>query len=573
MTSKTVRGKGSGRTKLSGRTVLLLTITVLLAAGCGAPMNGPQTPTSEVRESFSARRESEDGAIVAWSGYTDGYEPGMEAEFDVTIKNETEETWRGRYCLQLLDRELPQVIATLEQRPFTLEPGVGFSDTITVRIPEGLDEGAYGLSLPVRRPGGPMVDLVPIQIGETDEVRRSTTQQDMDAALEACPPPAGGDTDPAAPLVAQAKADLAQRLDLSADQIEVQRVEATEFPDASLGVPEPDKVYAQVITPGFVIELTVAGQVYRYHASDERVVAAPSDEGQPPSGRITVKGVEVTAAQVVVRGTSTLPDGACVSAELWADGALQTWWPADACASTEQGEWELVVPLGAGQELQPGVQYMVRAYQPGGPNVVATFPFDLNAPPAPPSPAPEDDPALLVPDGADILGQASVDLKSYGEPELVFLAGFGGAPDRLGYDFLALLVLTPSASAEAVAGYELAWNSGPLVGDRAESLEAQDVNGDGRPEVLCVQAMGAAGQALQVFAWSQGSYVLLRPRGGHFDGQEAFGENGVRLEDVDGDGIVEILGSYGPAASGTDVYGWDGHSYVYRQTLGGSAAG
>jgi hypothetical protein len=85
-----------------------------------------------------------------------------------------------------------------------------------------------------------------------------------------------------------------------------------------------------------------------------------------------------------------------------------------------------------------------------------------------------------------------------------------------------------------------------------------------------VQAMGAAGQALQVFAWSECSYGLLRPHGGHFDGQDAFGENGVRVEDVDGDGLVEILGSYGPAASQTDVYGWDGQAYIYRQPLGGS---
>jgi hypothetical protein len=197
-----VRGKERGK-KVIGWTVLLLTIIALLAAGCEAPTSGPQTPTWDARKPFSVRRESEDGAIVAWSGYTEGYEPGAEAEFDVTIKNETGQTWRGRFCLQLPDRQLPQVIATLEQRPFTLEPGVGFSDTITVRFPEGLGEGAYGLSLAVRRAGGPMVDLVPIRISEAGEVRHPTTQQDVDAALEACAPPAGADTEPAAPLSCQ----------------------------------------------------------------------------------------------------------------------------------------------------------------------------------------------------------------------------------------------------------------------------------------------------------------------------------------------------------------------------------
>jgi len=90
---------------------------------------------------------------------------------------------------------------------------MGFSETITVRFSEALSEGAYGLSLAVRRSGGPMVDVVPIQIGETDGVRRATTQQDIDASLEACPSPAGDDTALGTPLVSLAKANLAQRLE------------------------------------------------------------------------------------------------------------------------------------------------------------------------------------------------------------------------------------------------------------------------------------------------------------------------------------------------------------------------
>jgi hypothetical protein len=184
MIGKILKGRESG----IGWTVLLLTITALHATGCGALTSVPQTPSQEARERFSARRESEDGAIVAWSGYTEEYKPGAEAEFDITIKNENNQTWRGRYCLQLMDEQLPIVIATLEQREFTLEPGVGFSDTITVRLPEVIDEGSYGLSLPVRKPGSPMVDLVQIQIGDTDEIRRAASQRDIDASLGACPP-------------------------------------------------------------------------------------------------------------------------------------------------------------------------------------------------------------------------------------------------------------------------------------------------------------------------------------------------------------------------------------------------
>jgi hypothetical protein len=359
----------------------LVVLAILLVSGCG----GPTTPTPDPPQPFSARRESEDGAIVAWSGNTEGYEPDAEATFDITITNETKETWNGRYCLQLLSGQSHQVVASLEQRPFTLEPGVGFSNAITVTLPEGLDDGAYGLSLAVRRLGGPMVDLVPIQVGETDEVRRATTQQDMDAALAACPPVEGT----AEQQVALAKADLAERLGIESSEVELVDVEPTEFSDASLGVPEPGQVYAQVITPGYIIELAVGQQTYRYHASDERIVAVPNDAGEPPTGDITIKGVEVTDEQVAIRGTSTLPDDTCVSAELWADGAPLTWWPTDICALITEGTWELAIPLNAEQALQPGVQYMVRAYQPGGPNIVSTMPFDLDAPPSPP---PEDSP-------------------------------------------------------------------------------------------------------------------------------------------------------------------------------------
>jgi len=535
--------------------VALALVAVLVLSGCSPT---PTTPIDEITDPFSVRSVSEDGIVVGWNGYSKGYHPGKNFAVDLSFENGSDETWYGRYCICLLDEQ--HVVATLGQHDFVLDPGALMGTPHTISFPNGLAEGAYALALVVHQPHGPIVNSVTIRVGNTIGVYQSQ-ESATQAALAACPPVMQGDSEP---LVNRSIADLAERLGVGRDVIAVQSVEAIEFPDASLGVPDPGEVYAQVITPGYVIRLVVNGTVYEYRGSGERVVAVPDDEGQSPTGRITIEGVEVTDAQVIVRGKSTLPDGDCVSAELWANGVLQDWWPTDACAAIRQGSWELVVPLGAGQALQPGMQYMVRAYQPGGPNIVATFPFDLDAPP---SQEPADDPALLLPDTAEVLSQASGDLDGDGAAELVFLAGFGGAPERLGYDFLELFVLTSSASNGAVAGYEVAWHSGPLVGDRAESLQVQDINGDGRLEVLCVQAMGAAGQTLQVFAWFEDGYGLLRPHGGHFDGQASFGENAVRLEDVDGDGVVEILAAYGPAPSQTDVYGWDGQAYTYLETL------
>jgi len=72
-------------------------------------------------------------------------------------------------------------------------------------------------------------------------------------------------------LVDLARVDLAQRLDVELEAVTVVSVQETEFEDASLGVPEPGKAYAQVLTPGHVIQLRAEGVTYDYHARIEGV--------------------------------------------------------------------------------------------------------------------------------------------------------------------------------------------------------------------------------------------------------------------------------------------------------------
>ena len=90
----------------------------------------------------------------------------------------------------------------------------------------------------------------------------------------AVPEPQEQPTDEETALISLAKADLSLRLGVAADRIGVVGISATEFSDTSLGVPEPGKVYAQVITPGYVITLSVAERGYAYHGSGDRVVLA-----------------------------------------------------------------------------------------------------------------------------------------------------------------------------------------------------------------------------------------------------------------------------------------------------------
>jgi hypothetical protein len=82
-------------------------------------------------------------------------------------------------------------------------------------------------------------------------------------------------------LVQLAKADLAQRLSISTDQ--VSRVETTEaeWSDSSLDCPQPGISYLQVITPGYRILLEVNGTQYEYH-SNRATYVVYCDNTNPP---------------------------------------------------------------------------------------------------------------------------------------------------------------------------------------------------------------------------------------------------------------------------------------------------
>ena len=74
------------------------------------------------------------------------------------------------------------------------------------------------------------------------------------------------DPDNAETAVERAKEDLANRKGIDREQITVLVVKEVNWPDTSLGCPEPGMMYAQVITPGHRIILSYAGQTYEYHS-------------------------------------------------------------------------------------------------------------------------------------------------------------------------------------------------------------------------------------------------------------------------------------------------------------------
>ena len=59
--------------------------------------------------------------------------------------------------------------------------------------------------------------------------------------------------------------DSALRLGLPATQLSVERIEAREWPNSGLGCPQPGMMYAQGITPGYLIVVAGGGKRLEYH--------------------------------------------------------------------------------------------------------------------------------------------------------------------------------------------------------------------------------------------------------------------------------------------------------------------
>lgn len=69
-------------------------------------------------------------------------------------------------------------------------------------------------------------------------------------------------------LLQQMVDDLSQRLDVSADEIVIQRAERVVWRDGALGCPKPGQVYTQALVNGYRVTLAAGDQLYNYHANN-----------------------------------------------------------------------------------------------------------------------------------------------------------------------------------------------------------------------------------------------------------------------------------------------------------------
>lgn len=80
--------------------------------------------------------------------------------------------------------------------------------------------------------------------------------------------------------VRAAQADLAQRLGIAVQSIQVAEASEVEWPNLALGCPEPGMMYGQVVVPGFRVVLQAGGQSYDYHG-DRKGTMRLCQNGQP----------------------------------------------------------------------------------------------------------------------------------------------------------------------------------------------------------------------------------------------------------------------------------------------------
>ena len=70
--------------------------------------------------------------------------------------------------------------------------------------------------------------------------------------------------------IAQAKNDLARRLAIPIDQVELVEAQSVTWPDKGLGCPQPGMEYLQVQVEGLLIRLRARGRLYEYHSGGDR---------------------------------------------------------------------------------------------------------------------------------------------------------------------------------------------------------------------------------------------------------------------------------------------------------------
>ncbi len=77
---------------------------------------------------------------------------------------------------------------------------------------------------------------------------------------------------------------VASTLQVPVEEVTVLSVQAVTWSDTSLGCPEPGMMYAQVLTPGFLVTTEVQGKPQQVHMDAKgKGVVCPPERARPPA--------------------------------------------------------------------------------------------------------------------------------------------------------------------------------------------------------------------------------------------------------------------------------------------------
>ena len=104
-------------------------------------------------------------------------------------------------------------------------------------------------------------------------------------------------------LIERAKDDLVQATGAESDAISVVSTEEVEWSDSSLGCPDPDAMYAQVITPGYLLVLESDGNTFNYHtgADPEGPLVQCTEDGTPAASEMVEVAIQMVGEDVLSR--------------------------------------------------------------------------------------------------------------------------------------------------------------------------------------------------------------------------------------------------------------------------------
>lgn len=83
--------------------------------------------------------------------------------------------------------------------------------------------------------------------------------------------------------IERAREDLAKRLEIDSDDIEIDRAEFVTWRNGALGCPEPGSAYTQALVPGYRIVLRAGGERHHYHGGrDQAPFHCPAERVDDP---------------------------------------------------------------------------------------------------------------------------------------------------------------------------------------------------------------------------------------------------------------------------------------------------